>query len=103
MFGIKVRGKALTALILMTSGIDFLEFGYDQGLLGGILSGETFQEMIGRPNPTMEGLLSAIYCLGCAIGALVAFIWGERMGRVGSIIWANSISECKATMKPETD
>ncbi|KAK3716636.1 hypothetical protein LTR37_006266 [Vermiconidia calcicola] len=40
----------------------------------------------------MEGALSAIYCFGCALGALVAFIWGEKMGRVGSMIWANVIT-----------
>lgn len=47
---------------------------YDQGLLGGILSGDRFQEMLGYPNPTMEGLLSGIYTVGCALGALVSFI-----------------------------
>lgn len=91
MLNSKVRGKALTALILVCSGIDFLEFGYDQGLLGGILSGQEFQDMLGHPNPTMEGLLSAIYCLGCAMGAGVAFVLGDRMGRVGTIRWSNCI------------
>lgn len=33
MFGVKLRGKALTAVILACAGLDFLEFGYDQGLL----------------------------------------------------------------------
>lgn len=89
MLSSKVRGKALISLILVTSGIDFLEFGYDQGLLGGILSGERFQDVMGHPTPTMEGLLSAIYCLGCVIGAGVAFVLGDRMGRVGTIRWAN--------------
>ena len=58
MFGVKLRGGALMTLILLTSGVDFLEFGYDQGLLGGILSGDRFQDMLGRPNSTMIGLLS---------------------------------------------
>ncbi|KAI7014183.1 general substrate transporter [Hortaea werneckii] len=91
MFGVKLRGKALTAVILACAGLDFLEFGYDQGLLGGILSGDRFREMLGEPDPTMEGLLSGIYTVGCAGGALVSFIWGEKMGRVGSILWANVI------------
>ncbi|GAB1733756.1 hypothetical protein NU195Hw_g8824t1 [Hortaea werneckii] len=91
MFGVKLRGKALTAIILACAGLDFLEFGYDQGLLGGILSGDRFREMLGEPGPTMEGLLSGIYTVGCAGGALVSFIWGEKLGRVGSILWANVI------------
>jgi len=36
MFKGSLRGKALTAVILFASGVDFLEFGYDQGLLGGM-------------------------------------------------------------------
>merc|ERR1712157_597663 len=85
--------KELTAIILACAGLDFLEFGYDQGLLGGILSGDRFREMLGEPGPTMEGLLSGIYTVGCAGGALVSFIWGEKLGRVGSILWANVIGK----------
>lgn len=93
MFGVSLRGKALMAMILLVSGFDFLEFGYDQGLFGGILPGQRFQNMLGNPSATMEGLVSAVYCIGCALGALVSFIWGERLGRVGSIIWANVIGK----------
>ncbi|KAI7554623.1 general substrate transporter [Hortaea werneckii] len=91
MFKSKLRGASLTTLILVCSGVDFLEFGYDQGLLGGILSGDRFREMLGFPGPTMEGLLSAIYCLGCAMGAGLAFVLGDRMGRVGTLTWSNVI------------
>lgn len=66
-----------------------------RGLLGGILSGERFQDMIGNPSPTMEGLLSAIYCFGCAAGAGVSFALGDKMGRVGTIIWANVVGMIK--------
>ena len=69
------------------------QISYDQGLLGGILSGERFQEVMGHPDPTMEGLLAAIYCLGCALGAGVAFVLGDRMGRVGTLRWANVIGK----------
>lgn len=99
MFGLesRLRGKALITLILITSGIDFLEFGYDQGLLGGILSGDDFQNVLGHPDPTMEGLLAAIYCLGCVLGAGLAFIWGDRMGRVGTLKVANCIGKLNLT------
>lgn len=93
MFKSKLRGASLTTLILVCSGVDFLEFGYDQGLLGGILSGDRFREMLGFPGPTMEGLLSAIYCLGCAMGAGLAFVLGDRMGRVGTLTWSNVIGK----------
>ncbi|KAK1916272.1 hypothetical protein P3342_004089 [Pyrenophora teres f. teres] len=39
----------------------------------------------------MTGLVTAIYDIGCAIGAVVAFVFGERIGRKRSIILANLI------------
>lgn len=91
MAGPQLRGKPLTALILVVSGVQFTLFGYDQGLFGGILAGERFQEMLGHPDPTMSGLVTAIYDIGCALGAVVAFIFGERIGRRRSVILANLI------------
>jgi MFS family permease len=39
----------------------------------------------------MTGLVTAIYDIGCALGAVVAFVFGERIGRKRSIILANVI------------
>ena len=88
---IKLRGQTLIFFILLTSGMDFLLFGYDQGLFGGILAGERFQQMLGHPSPTMSGLVTAIYDIGCALGAVVAFVYGEKIGRKNSVILANII------------
>ncbi|RSL42450.1 hypothetical protein CEP54_015477 [Fusarium duplospermum] len=87
----ELRGRALVTVILLTSGVDFLLFGYDQGLFGGILAGTRFQDMLGNPNSTMSGLVTAIYDVGCAFGAVSAFLFGERIGRKRSIIYANII------------
>ncbi|KAM0426039.1 hypothetical protein ACHAPT_008670 [Fusarium lateritium] len=87
----ELRGRALVTVILLTSGVDFLLFGYDQGLFGGILAGTRFQNMLGNPNSTMSGLVTAIYDIGCAFGAVSAFLFGERIGRKRSIIYANII------------
>ncbi|KAI8711999.1 MFS domain-containing protein [Fusarium sp. LHS14.1] len=87
----ELRGRALGTVILLTSGVDFLLFGYDQGLFGGILAGTRFQNMLGNPNSTMSGLVTAIYDVGCAFGAVSAFLFGERIGRKRSIIYANII------------
>lgn len=107
----ELRGRALITIILLVSGFDFLLFGYDQGLFGGILSGEGFQEILGNrelmlelrsfrietniflliAGPTMTGLVTAIYDIGCAFGAVTAFFFGERIGRKRSVILANFI------------
>jgi MFS family permease len=36
----------------------------------------------------MTGLVTAIYDIGCALGAVSAFIFGEKLGRKRSIILA---------------
>lgn len=62
-----------------------------KGLFGGILPGQRFKDTLGNPNATMTGLVTAIYDIGCALGAVAAFIWGEKIGRKWSIIVANII------------
>lgn len=89
---IELRGSSLIAVILLASGFDFLLFGYDQGLFGGILAGQRFTDMLGNPSPTLTGLVTGVYDIGCAIGAVTAFIFGEKIGRKRSIIFANFIS-----------
>lgn len=39
----------------------------------------------------MTGLVTGMYDIGCAIGAVAAFVWGENLGRKKSIILANVI------------
>lgn len=90
---IELRGSALIALILLTSGLDMLLVGYDQGLFGGILAGKRFTEMLGNPSPTLTGLVTALYDIGCAVGAVTAFLFGEKIGRKKSIIFANIIGK----------
>lgn len=89
----ELRGGALIALILAVSGLDFLLFGYDQGLFGGILAGQGFINMLGNPSPTLTGFVTAVYDIGCACGAVAAFLFGEKVGRKKSIIIANCIGK----------
>jgi MFS family permease len=39
----------------------------------------------------MSGLVTAIYDIGCALGAVTAFLFGEKIGRKKSILLANVI------------
>ncbi|KAI7147506.1 general substrate transporter [Hortaea werneckii] len=47
--------------------------------------------MLGNPSPTETGLVTGVYDIGCAIGAVGAFFFGERIGRKKSIIYANIV------------
>lgn len=41
----QLRGTALIAVIVFTCGVSFTLFGYDQGLMGGILGSSDFQDV----------------------------------------------------------
>lgn len=60
-----------------------LLFGYDQGVLGGLLTGRPFQNRFPAltNNSTLRGFTVAVYELGCAAGAVFAFFCGDRLGR----------------------
>lgn len=55
--------------------------------------------MLGDPSPTLTGLVTGVYDIGCALGAVAAFIWGEQLGRKRSIILANFIVIVGATVQ----
>ncbi|KAI5789215.1 general substrate transporter, partial [Pyronema domesticum] len=82
----------LRVAITTTATIGFLLFGYDQGVMSGIITGERFNDEFPDTkgndsyHATMQGTVTSVYELGCFAGALAALMWGERLGRCKSII-----------------
>ncbi|KAI9931196.1 hypothetical protein MW887_010857 [Aspergillus wentii] len=82
-------GKALTLAITATAGSGFLLFGYDQGVMSGLLTGDafvrTFPEIdttaTGHGSSSLQGTVVAIYEIGCFVGALLSLAFGEKLGR----------------------
>ncbi|KAI9035882.1 sugar transporter [Aspergillus affinis] len=82
-------GKPLTYAITATAGSGFLLFGYDQGVMSGLLSGDAFVKTFpeidtttgGHGSSSLQGTVVAIYEIGCFLGALVSLFAGERLGR----------------------
>lgn len=68
-------------LISVAAGTTMLAFGYEQGVLGGILVGDEFKRFFDNPSPAMVGFVTSIYDLGCFAGALLTLGVGERLGR----------------------
>lgn len=66
----------------------FMLFGYDQGVFGGIVSCESFQETFNYPNTTVQGQMTSSYVLGCVFGAIIAMFAGDVLGRRRSIALA---------------
>ncbi|KAF2157299.1 sugar transporter STL1 [Myriangium duriaei CBS 260.36] len=115
MFGKKfygLRGFPLALAIGVIAGMDFLLFGFDQGVMGGILTMDTFFTRfpsIDVNNPpsgqssshvsTTQGITVASYNLGCFAGA-VATIWlGDNLGRKRMIFFGSAIMVIGAALQ----
>ncbi|KAH8706959.1 general substrate transporter [Phaeosphaeriaceae sp. PMI808] len=84
--GMRGRPLDLTVSIIATTG--FLLFGYDQGVMSGIISAEPFMRYFPETyhNSTWQGFVTAIYEIGCLFGAITMLIFGDALGRRKGII-----------------
>ncbi|KII90209.1 hypothetical protein PLICRDRAFT_159619 [Plicaturopsis crispa FD-325 SS-3] len=82
MWTTSLRGQHLVWAITACCCQGFLLLGYDQGVMSGIIGAENqFGKDFDSPDPTTQGLIVAIYDIGCAVGSLIVFFWGEEIGR----------------------
>ncbi|KAK4689328.1 vacuolar iron transporter family protein, partial [Tremellales sp. Uapishka_1] len=87
----RLKGRSLNAMVTVVSGVGFTLFGYDQGVMGGLLTLPSFEAAFPQTagifggssshNATLQSLLVAIYELGCMAGALSNLWIGDRIGR----------------------
>src|ERR1700761_9526337 len=117
-----LQGKRLLAGIACSAGMGFILFGessitnvdmtlieypgYDNGVMGSVLGSDSF-EAVFHLDSTMSGTVTAMFELGCIIGALVVSLFGEPFGRrqviqggallicIGAAIQASSYSSAQ--------
>jgi sugar porter (SP) family MFS transporter len=75
-----IKGNKLLYLITATSSSGFLLFGYDNGVFSGINVLPWFLTTFSK-NTNIFSTINAIFLVGAALGALVTFIMGDRLGR----------------------
>lgn len=112
-----LSGAALNWAIALVAGSGYIMFGYDQGVFSGLLTLDDFQRVHtlmtplednnalcwtaeGPPNrdyrychgtPETQAAGVALYQIGCFLGAVVIFFYGERFGRKSSTFWGSLI------------
>ncbi|RYC56126.1 hypothetical protein CHU98_g10093 [Xylaria longipes] len=87
-------GKPLQWAITATAGAGFMLFGYDQGVMSGLLTGTAFTAQFpeidtnegAHGSSSLQGTVVAIYEIGCFFGAILCFLFGEKLGRRWSIM-----------------
>lgn len=83
-----LSGRSLNMIISVVATNGFLLFGYDQGVMSGIITDPDFNAYFPQTdgNATLQGLTTGIYELGCLAGAVFVLIFGERLGRRKAVI-----------------
>lgn len=87
-------GKKLQFMTSLMCSTGFLLFGYDQGVMGSLLTLPRFRETfpsidtIKHPDShtsTVQGFIVAVYEVGCLLGALTNLKISDKFGRLKSI------------------
>ncbi|KAI9807355.1 MAG: hypothetical protein M1833_000098 [Piccolia ochrophora] len=90
-----LTGRPLSLAVSTVATTGFLLFGYDQGVMSGIITGEAFNAYFPatKGNSTMQGLVTAVYELGqrCLAGAIAVLILGDQLGRRKAMITGGSV------------
>ncbi|KAK4249445.1 sugar transporter STL1 [Corynascus novoguineensis] len=83
-----LSGRPLSIMVSTVATTGFLLFGYDQGVMSGIITAPAFNNVFTetKDNPTMQGLVTAIYELGCLAGAMTILGVGDILGRRRAIM-----------------
>ncbi|KAL4800909.1 general substrate transporter [Aspergillus venezuelensis] len=84
------RGKALQARIVAACGAGFLLFGYDQGILGGLLD-KSFSALSTTQTLRYRAKSWPLTTFGCIIGTIVSMFYGDKLGRKRSLLTGSCI------------
>lgn len=83
-----LSGKNLQYLVTALATCDFLLFGYDQGVMSGLIGDKAFLHdfpEVETQGSTYEGFVVSIYAVGCFLGAVFILYFGDYLGRRWSI------------------
>ncbi|KAI8633194.1 general substrate transporter [Xylariaceae sp. FL1651] len=97
-FGLK--GGWLTFWVTVACATDMTLFGYDQGVFGGVIVTPDFLNLMGiADDPKLQSTVTAIYDIGCFLGAISVIWFGERLGRKNTILTGTTIMSIGAILQ----
>ncbi|GAM35110.1 hypothetical protein TCE0_015f03161 [Talaromyces pinophilus] len=101
-FNIFGRGRSLRWAITFTCQIAFIFFGYDQGVMSGLVTNKNFLDVVNNPNDSTEGIMLSIYNLGCFSGCILNIFLADYFGRRRSIWFAMAWIVVGASLQAST-
>jgi len=80
-------GKKLIYFVSLYVSLGVFLFGYDQGVMSGIITGKHFQNYFHNPSPAAIGTMVAILEIGALISSLSVGRLGDILGRRKTILY----------------
>lgn len=82
-----IRGDSLMLFVTCFASIGVFLFGYDQGVMSGILTHPAFKSHFDNPSAAEIGNMVAILEVGALITSLIAGVVADKFGRLKVILW----------------
>ncbi|KAL6400655.1 sugar transport protein STP1 [Ilyonectria robusta] len=86
-----LTGKALIYFTSIFVSLGVFLFGYDQGVMSGIITGPYFMDYFGHPSKAYVGTMVAILEIGAFISSLIVGRVGDIIGRRKTILYGSCI------------
>ncbi|PBK75256.1 general substrate transporter [Armillaria solidipes] len=81
----RLVGQPLLYVVSIFASLGVFLFGYDQGVMSGIITGPHFIQFFGRPGPIQVGSMVAVLEVGAFVTSLAAGRVGDIIGRKGTL------------------
>ncbi|KAH9840860.1 uncharacterized protein C8Q71DRAFT_427326 [Rhodofomes roseus] len=81
-----LRGTALVAMLTSVCSMGFCLFGYDQGVMSGVVISKYWLGQMDNPSTIMVSTITALYDIGAIVGAIAAAFTTEPLGRKRTLI-----------------
>lgn len=81
-----LRGTALVGVLTSVCSTGFCLFGYDQGVMSGVVVSKYWLDQMGNPSTIMVSTITALYDVGAIFGAIAAAFTTEPLGRKRTLI-----------------
>ncbi|THV95757.1 general substrate transporter [Aureobasidium pullulans] len=87
-----IMGKATVILSSAFLAIGGFLFGYDSGIIGGVISFPQFIEYFNDPNSTVTGGIVSTFQGGAVLGTIINMVIADRLGRKRTIAAGSIVS-----------
>ena len=86
-----LHGPLLVAAITSVCSSGFALFGYEQGVMSGVVVSKFWLDQMGNPSTLMTGTITALYDVGAVFGAIAAAFTAEPLGRKRTLLLGDII------------